>query len=46
VVESGRVMIAGSVRSAELKQRVERAVKSVKGVLGVDPQLVVTEATP
>jgi hypothetical protein len=46
VVESGRVMIAGSVRSAELKQRVERAVKSVKGVLAVDNQLVVIEATP
>ena len=46
VVESGRVMIAGSVRSAELKQRVERVVKSVKGVLGVDNQLVVIEATP
>lgn len=46
VVESGRVLIAGSVRSAELKQRVERIVKSVKGVTGVDNQLVVIEPTP
>jgi hypothetical protein len=46
VVESGRVLITGSVRSAELKQRVERLVKSVKGVLTVDNQLVVIEATP
>lgn len=46
VVESGRVLIAGSVRSAELKQRVERVVKSVKGVTGVDNQLVVITATP
>jgi hypothetical protein len=46
VVESGRVLLAGSVRSAELKQRVERVVKSVKGVTGVDNQLVVIEATP
>jgi hypothetical protein len=46
VVENGRVLIAGSVRSAELKQRVERVVKSVKGVLAVDNQLVVIEATP
>jgi hypothetical protein len=46
VVENGRVLIAGSVRSADLKQRVERAVKSVKGVLAVDNQLVVIEATP
>ena len=46
VVESGRVLLAGSVRSAELKQRVERVVKSVKGVIGVDNQLVVIEATP
>jgi hypothetical protein len=46
VVENGRVLIAGSVHSAELKQRVERAVKSVKGVLTVDNQLVVIEATP
>ena len=46
VVEGGRVMIVGSVRSAELKQRVERIVRSVKGVSGVDNQLVVIEATP
>lgn len=46
VVTNGRVLIAGSVRSAELKQHIERVVKSVKGVAGVDNQLVVIEATP
>ncbi len=46
VVESGRVMIVGSVRSAELKQRVERVIKSVKGVTAVDNQLVVIEPSP
>lgn len=46
IVEGGRVTIVGSVRSAELKQRVERAVRSVKGVTAVDNQLVVIEASP
>ena len=46
LVENGKVTVVGSVKSAELKQRVERAVRAVKGVLVVDNQLVVTEATP
>ncbi|MFS8086572.1 MAG: BON domain-containing protein, partial [Acidobacteriota bacterium] len=46
LVEGGRVTVVGSVRSAELKGRVERVISAVKGVLGVDNQLVVTEATP
>jgi hypothetical protein len=46
LVEGGKVTIVGSVRSADLKQRVERALRSVKGVVSVDNQLVVTEATP
>ena len=46
IVEGGRVTLAGSVRSPELKQRAERAVRSVKGVVSVDNQLVITEATP
>lgn len=46
LVESGKVTIVGSVRSTDLKQRVERALRSVKGVVSVDDQLVVTEATP
>jgi hypothetical protein len=46
IVEGGRVTIVGSVRSAELKQRVERTVRSVKGVTAVDNQLVVIEASP
>jgi len=46
LVENGRVTLAGSVKSAEQKQRVEKAVRGVKGVLSVDNQLVVTEATP
>jgi hypothetical protein len=46
LVESGKVTVVGSVHSADLKQRVERAVRSVKGVISVDNQLVVTQATP
>ena len=46
LVESGKVTIVGSVRSAEVKQRVEKTIRSVKGVAGVDNQLVITEATP
>jgi hypothetical protein len=46
IVESGRVTIVGSVRSAELKQRVARVVRGVKGVASIDNQLVVIEATP
>lgn len=46
LVEGGRVTIVGSVRSAELKQRVEKTIRSVRGVVSVDNQLVVTEATP
>lgn len=46
IVEGGRVTIVGSVRSAELKQRVERTIRSVKGVQSFDNQLVVIEPTP
>jgi len=46
IVEGGKVTLAGSVRSSDLKQRVEKAVRSVKGVVSVDNQLVITEATP
>ncbi len=46
LVENGKVTIVGSVRSAELKQRVERTIRSVKGVTTIDNQLVVNEATP
>ena len=46
LVEGGKVTIVGSVRSTDLKQRVERVLRSVKGVTSVDNQLVVTEATP
>jgi len=46
LVEGGKVTIVGSVRSADLKQRVEKTLRSVKGVISVDNQLVVTEATP
>jgi osmotically-inducible protein OsmY len=38
--------LVGSVSSANLKSRVEKAVSSVKGVVSVDNQLVVNEATP
>jgi hypothetical protein len=46
LVKDGKVTVVGSVRSADLKIRVEKAVSSVKGVVSVDNQLVVTEATP
>jgi hypothetical protein len=46
LVEGGNVKIFGSVGSADLKQRVERAVRTVKGVLAVDNQLVVLAASP
>ena len=46
LVEAGKVTIVGSVRSADLRQRVEKILRSVKGVNSVDNQLVVTEATP
>jgi hypothetical protein len=46
LVENGKVTIVGSVRSLELKQRVERLIRSLKGVSSVDNQLVITQATP
>jgi hypothetical protein len=46
LVDGGRVTIVGSVKSTDLKQRVEKVLRSVKGVVGVDNQLVVTETTP
>jgi hypothetical protein len=46
LVENGKVTIVGSVRSAEMKQRVERTIRSIKGVAAIDNQLVITEATP
>ncbi len=46
LVDGGKVTIVGSVRSADLKSRVEKALRSVKGVVSVDNQLVITEATP
>jgi len=46
LVENGKVTVVGSVRSLELKQRVERAIRAIKGVVNVDNQLVVNEATP
>jgi type IV secretory pathway VirB10-like protein len=46
IVEGGKVTVVGSVGSSDLKQRVERVLHSVKGVVAVDNQLVVREATP
>src|SRR5712672_1798679 len=42
LVEGGKVTVVGSVRSADLKQRVERTLRSIKGVVNVDNQLVIT----
>jgi negative regulator of sigma E activity len=46
LVEAGKVTIVGSVRSPDLKQRVEKTLRGIKGVASVDNQLVITEATP
>ena len=46
IVEAGRVTIIGSVPSAETKQRVERTIRAIRGVVAVDNQLVVIGATP
>lgn len=46
IVEGGKVTMVGSVKSPELKLRVEKAVRSVKGVVSVNNQLVITQATP
>lgn len=46
LVENGKVTVVGAVRSAELKQRVEKTIRSLKGVATVDNQLVINEATP
>lgn len=46
LVEGARVTLFGSVRSADLKTRVEKAVSAIKGVVAVDNQLVISEPTP
>jgi hypothetical protein len=46
IVEGGRVTIVGSVRSGEMKQRVERTIRAIKGVASVDNQLVVIASSP
>jgi cytoskeletal protein RodZ len=46
LVEGGKVTLVGSVGSADLKNRVEKAISSVRGVVTVDNQLVVTASTP
>jgi hypothetical protein len=46
LVQGGKVTVVGSVRSAELKQRVEKLLRALKGVNSVDNQLVITDATP
>src|SRR2546423_4785935 len=46
LVENGKVTIVGSVKSSELKQRVAREIRALKGVTSIDNQLVVAESTP
>ena len=46
LVENGKVTVVGSVRSAEVKQRVEKTIRSLKGVAIVDNQLVVNDTSP
>lgn len=40
-VINGKVMLLGTVKSEELKSRIERAVKQIKGVKEVDNQITV-----
>jgi hypothetical protein len=41
-VIDGKAMLLGTVKTAELKSRIERAVKQVKGVKAIDNQITVT----
>lgn len=41
-VIDGKAMILGTVKTEEVKARIERAVKQVKGVKAVDNQITVT----
>jgi hypothetical protein len=41
-VIDGKAMVLGSVKTEELKSRIERAVKQIKGVKAVDNQITVT----
>ncbi|MCU1266429.1 MAG: hypothetical protein JWM21_2747 [Acidobacteria bacterium] len=41
-VQNGKAMLVGTVKSDQLKKQIERAVSAVKGVKGVDNQLVVS----
>ena len=40
-VFNGKVMLVGTVKTEELKARIERAVKQIKGVKEVDNQITV-----
>ena len=40
-VANGKVMLVGSVKSDQLKNQVEKLVRSIKGVKGVDNKIVV-----
>ncbi len=46
IVEGGRVTLVGSVKTQDLKTRIERLVRSIKGVTSVDDQLAVAQSTP
>ena len=46
IVEAGRVTLVGSVKTQDLKNRIERLVRSIKGVTSVDNQLSVPQSTP
>lgn len=46
MVLDGKVTLTGSVNTPDLKRRVERLVKGIKGVRSVDNQLLVSDTTP
>ncbi len=43
-VMNGKAMLVGSVKSDQLKNQIERAVRAIKGVKAVDNQLLVSAA--
>jgi hypothetical protein len=46
LVEAGKVTLAGAVKSPELKSRIERLVRAIRGVTSIDDQLAVMQSTP
>ena len=46
IVENGRVTLVGSVDSTDAKQRAQRIIRAIKGVVAINDQLSVRQVTP